>query len=256
MKKLFCILMLLLSVCFLASCVIKESEDPKPRPVKENIKESVKTDDGINIVIEANINKRIEIFLQKNFSTNRIVFFDSFDNMSEELNRLVFETAIYKGLIHEYSWKMDDGLSQEMIEDNIKAVFGPKIISGLDYSCICADYDEEQAIYIPWQITAPLYAYPYVFHSMEIVKDNMYKAIVSQISTDNEISAFDAEGKKTTPPQITEIQADKDFYEAREEAIEALKQEILQNPEMFERAEVVLEVGEGYIYVVSARKIM
>jgi hypothetical protein len=69
------------------------------------------------------------------------------------------------------------------------------------------------------------------------------------------ISYFDAKGNSMTPNNIKQIDADSD-YEAREEALEALKKDILQNPQKYERTEMLFEVGEEYIHILSAKKVI
>jgi hypothetical protein len=256
MKKVFCILLVLVSVSLFTACKAQETINQETEPIVESAlaNEDVKEEDAKDIIVDPYIYTRAEAFLNSIFSTYKMVSFDGFNRMSEELKWLVFEIALCKGIVHEYNWKTDEGLTKEMIEDNIQAVFGPDIISKLDYAYICADYDEEREIYIPWMTGTPPNAFPYVFHSIENVQDNVYKAVVSQIFTDSNISTFDTEGKLIAPDHITQIYANSDSSEKRAEAIEALKAEVLQNPQKYEKMEVILEVDKDHIYLLSARK--
>ena len=243
MKKFICILLVLLSInLFIISC--------------ENSEE------------EIDINTRIEIFLNTVMNDPKIPFFDGFDNfdtISEELQRFIFHIAIYKGSVYQNTGTIGDGLSKEMIEENIRAVFGAEVILKLDYDYICAAYDDERGIYIPWVYGAPQYNLRYVFHSIENVKDNVYKAVVSYIDTNGFLLSFDADGSgdwiipDEINDRIKQRQAavnveNPEYAKARKDGIEEFTQEILKNPEKYEKTEVYLEVGDDYIKLISAKK--
>jgi len=103
------------------------------------------------------VNTRIETFINTLFSDPKIIFFDNFDNMSEELQNFIFFVGVYRGIVYQRSGVIGEGLTKEMIEENIRVVFGLDVISKLDYRYIPADYDSEREIYIPWLYGAPGY---------------------------------------------------------------------------------------------------
>jgi len=201
------------------------------------------------------VNTRIETFISVLFTDPKIAFFENFDNMTEELNQFVFMIGVYKGIVHRYTGKIGEGLTKEMIEENIQAVFGSDVISKLDYSYIPADYDAEQEIYIPWVYGALNNALRYVFYDIEQMDYDIdrpqYSVKISYIDVNGNLLAYDTNGDRICPPEyITEMEDGN-----REEAIEEFKKEIMQNPQYYERTRLYVEVGNDYINLLSARQI-
>ena len=202
---------------------------------------------------EVDVNTRIETFIQSNFEDKKIVLFDNFDNMSEELQRFILGNAMYKGSIYRPTHQIGDGLTKKMIDANIKAAFGD-IISKLDYSYIPAEYDEERGIYMPDIYGAPNNALLYVFYDIEQMDYDIdrpqYSVKISYIDVNGNLLALDPNGNRLYPPEyITEMENDN-----REEAIEEFKKEIMQNPQNYERTRLYVEVTDDYIHLLNAHQ--
>ena len=241
MKKIIFIFLLLISIFFFISCENKIEND------NQKIK-------------EIDVNTRIEIFISSVFNDPKIILFDNFDNMDEELQQYVFFMALYKGTVFKRPLKIGEGLTKEMIEANIQALFGDDIISKLDYKYILADYDEQNEIYVPFIYGAPS-PVAYAFHKIENVRDNIYRTLVSSINVNADFFSYNAAGgEQIRPPDyIREMEKELDLLEEgfavkRTEILEEFKQEILRNPEKYEIMELYLEVGDGYIHLLSAKK--
>ena len=203
-------------------------------------------------------NARIESFVGTMFVDPKIPFFDGFDDMSEELNSFLLFLGVYKGIVYKNPGVAGDGLTKEMIEDNIRAIFGQEAIANLDYSHIVAEYDEQRGVYVPGPYGAPQYGLRYIFHSIENVSGNVYKTVVSYIDTNGFLLSFDADGSGNwiIPEDINERIEKANFDEhtkVREEGIEEFKNEILANPDKYERTELYLEIGDDYIHLLSAK---
>ena len=209
-------------------------------------------------------NARIEAFVSAVFRDPKIVFFDesSFADMSEELNRYIFMVGVYRGIVYRCPSAIGEGMTKEMIEANIQAVFGADALPKLDYSYICADYDEKRGIYLPWVYGAPTNGLRYIFHSIENVRGNVYRALVSYIDANGFLLSFaaDGSGEWIIPKDINDriekeaAKADWEEYSAiREKGIEEFMQEIRHNPEKYERTELYFEIGGDYIHLLSAK---
>ena len=203
---------------------------------------------------EVEVGARIEAFINTLFCDFKIAFFDNFDDMSEELTQFVFMTGIYKGIVHKYTGKTGEAFTKAMIEENIKAVFGADVISKLDYSYIPADYDEKRDVYIPRAYGASNNALRYVFYEIEEMfsglRRTQYSVKLSYIDVNGNLSAFDMDGNKLYPPEyISEMEA-----ENREKAIEEFKNELMQNPQHYERTRLYVEVSDDYIHLMNANQ--
>lgn len=200
------------------------------------------------------INTRIKVFLEEVFYDQKIVSFDDFNDMCEDLNNFVFHVGVYRGIVHKLTGKIGEGLTKKMIEDNIEAVFGLNVISKLDYdSYPFMEYDEECNMYIPAIYGAPSYAFKYVLHNIENISGDKYKAVISYIDTNGYILTFDREGTRIIPDNIKDMP--ESSVEDREKSISELKSEIIQNPEKYERMELSFEINGNYIHLLSAKKL-
>jgi len=88
---------------------------------------------------------------------------------------------------------------------------------------------------------------------------------MSYIDTNGFLLSFDADGSGNwiIPDEINDRIKQRqaavnvenpEYAKARKDGIEEFTQEILKNPEKYEKTEVYLEVGDDYIKLISAKK--
>jgi|GEM_PF-5024292 len=277
-KRFLYLLLILLAVVFAASC---EKNGETERENDEQNEHEFSTEEmspefsvigGKELFLdpEADVEDRVESFIGTVFRDPKIVFFDNYDNMTEELGNFIFHVGVYRFDLYsdnEYIYDENDktiyGLTKEMIEENIKTVFGEEVINKLNYDHLPADYLEEQGIYRPWIYGAASNAIAYMFYGVENIEGNIYRALVSYIDTNGAILSIDEDGMYMFPPEyIMEMEEGlkyligSDYTKKRLEVIEELKKYMMSHPERYERAEIYLEVGDDYINLLSAKKYM
>jgi len=244
MGKLLSVSLILISLLALISCTGGKNTETAGSDISKQA--------GIDV--DDDIFNAIDTFLLNSFRDQKIILFDSFDNISEEFNRVVLFVALFYGTIYEYP---GENLTLDMIKENIEAVYGAEILSKLDYTAMRADYDPVKDEYERWDYIAPGNSFSFVYHSIKNISGNKYEAVISYIDGSTGVTTFDAKGNRFSQDEVNEIlyePYDVDYFsnDYRNIIYIKLKNEILSNPDKYETVKITLELTDDHIRLLKA----